>query len=63
VRAVLVQIFPSMHAVVILTRAIVLCAVGTGIYLVLAQLLGIRELSNLQRLLLRRLKFQRLAPG
>jgi putative peptidoglycan lipid II flippase len=63
VRAVLVQIFPGMHVVVILTRAIVLCTVGIGIYLALAQLFGIRELARLQHLLLRRLKLRHSALG
>ncbi len=62
VRGLLLQILPGVHVLVIFTRAAVLCAVGIGIYLALARLFGIRELTALQRLLLRRLGSWRPAP-
>ena len=55
VRDLLFQLLPGMHVVTILIRATLLCTVGIGIYLALAQLFGISELASLERLLLRRL--------
>jgi hypothetical protein len=43
----------------IFLRATVLCAIGGGVYLSLAQLFGIRELATFERMLLRRLKLRR----
>jgi hypothetical protein len=43
----------------IFLRATVLCAVGGGTYLALAQLFGIRELATFERMVLRRLKLRR----
>jgi hypothetical protein len=37
----------------------VLCATGSGVYVALAQLFGIRELATFERMLLRRLKLRR----
>jgi hypothetical protein len=36
----------------------VLCAIGSGVYLALARLFGIRELATFERMLLRRLKLR-----
>jgi hypothetical protein len=43
----------------IFLRATVLCTIGSGVYLALAQLFGIRELVTFERMLLRRLKLRR----
>jgi putative peptidoglycan lipid II flippase len=51
-RVLLVQFLPGMNLGEVLTRATVLCVVGVGIYLALARLLGIRELAQLERILL-----------
>jgi putative peptidoglycan lipid II flippase len=59
IRSLLLQFLPGMQIAVILTRATVLCGVGIGVYLALAQLFGIRELDKLRRMLLRRLALQR----
>jgi len=63
VRDLLFQLLPGMHVVTILIRATLLCTVGIGIYLALAQLFGISELASLERLLLRRLGPRRRALG
>ena len=60
-RDLLLQVLPGMILMTILMRATILCTVGIGIYLALAQLFGIRELARLQQLLMRRLNTQR--PG
>jgi putative peptidoglycan lipid II flippase len=58
VRILLLEFLPGVHLAVILTRAAVLCAVGVGIYLALAQLFGVRELAKLHDILRRRLTLQ-----
>jgi putative peptidoglycan lipid II flippase len=59
VRIFLFQFLPGMHLGVMLMRASILCVIGVGIYLGLAQLFGISELAELKRLVMRRLRFQR----
>ena len=59
-RALLLQFLPGMYLAVVLMRAIVLCAVGLGIYLALARLFGISELAELERMLLLKLGLRRL---
>ena len=53
------QSLPGTDLAAIFVRATVLCAIGGGIYLALAQLFGIRELATFERMLLRRLKLRR----
>jgi putative peptidoglycan lipid II flippase len=55
-RALLLQFLPGMHFTVLIVRATVLCAIGSGTYLALARLFGIGELDKLERILLRKLK-------
>jgi hypothetical protein len=59
VRFALLQSLPGLSLPAIFLRATVLCAIGSGIYLALAQLFGIRELATFERMLLRRLKLRR----
>jgi putative peptidoglycan lipid II flippase len=59
VRAALLQSLPAVTLPAIFLRATVLCAIGGGVYLALAQLFGIRELATFERMLLRRLKLRR----
>jgi putative peptidoglycan lipid II flippase len=59
VRVALLQSLPGVSLPVIFLRASVLCVTGGGIYLLLAQLFGIRELVTFERMLLRRLKLRR----
>jgi putative peptidoglycan lipid II flippase len=61
-RTLLLVYLPDTQLAVILVRATVLCAVGLGIYLAAAQLLGIRELATFERMLLRRLRLRRGYP-
>ena len=56
VRALLLQLLPGAHLAVILMRATALCLVGLGTYVILARVLGITELSELEGLVLRELK-------
>jgi len=55
----LLQFLPDMDLMVLTGRATVLCAIGLGIYLVCARFFDIDELAKLERILLRKLKFQR----
>jgi putative peptidoglycan lipid II flippase len=59
VRIFLLQFLPGMHLDVILMRASILCVIAIGIYLGLARLFGIKELAELKRLVMGRLRFQR----
>jgi putative peptidoglycan lipid II flippase len=59
VRAALLQSLPGTGLTAIFVRATVLCAIGSGVYLALARLFGIRELATFERMLLRRLKLRR----
>jgi putative peptidoglycan lipid II flippase len=56
VRIIPLQFLPSMHPAVILTRATVACVVGVSIYIGVARIFRIRELAELERMLLRKLR-------
>ncbi len=56
VRAILLQFLPSIHPAVILTRATVACVVGVSIYFGVARMFRIRELAELERMLMRKLR-------
>jgi len=58
VRAQLVELVPGVHLTAILIRATVLCAVGIGAYAVFARILGVRELIEIEAILLRKLKLR-----
>jgi putative peptidoglycan lipid II flippase len=51
-RPMLIQLLPDNHVAAIVMRAGLLCAVGLGIYLVLARVLGVRELAEVERMAL-----------
>jgi len=57
-RVLLLGLLPGVHLIEILIRAAVLCATGIAIYIVLARILGVRELAEVEDILLRRLKFR-----
>jgi len=54
-RVLLLQLLPGVHLMAILARATTLCAVGVGLYVALARLFGVRELAEVQGIVLRRL--------
>lgn len=58
VRAQLLEFVPGVHLTAILIRATVLCAVGIGTYVVFARILGVRELIEIEAILLRKLKLR-----
>jgi hypothetical protein len=58
VRVLLLGLWPGVHLTEILIRATVLCAVGIAIYIILARLLSVRELAEIESMLLRRLKLR-----
>jgi len=58
VRAQLLEFVPGVHLPAILIRAMALCAVGIGTYVTLARILGVRELTEIEGMLLRRLKLR-----
>ena len=58
VRAQLLELVPGVHLTAILIRATVLCAVGIGTYGVFARILGVRELIEIEVMLLRKLKLR-----
>ena len=58
VRVLLLGFLPGVHLMDILIRAAVLCPTGIAIYLVLARILAVRELAEVEDILLRRLKFR-----
>ena len=57
-RLVLLRLLPGVDVTAVLMRATALCAVGVGTYVILARLLGIRELGELWGMVLRRLKLR-----
>src|SRR5262249_20963989 len=59
VRAALLRSPPGTGLAAFFVSATVPCAIGSGVYLALAQLFGIRELATFERMLLRRLKLRR----
>jgi putative peptidoglycan lipid II flippase len=54
-RAALLQLFPDTQLWVILMRAIGLCLFGVGTYVAVARMLGVRELAEVETIVLRRL--------
>ncbi len=58
VRIFLFHFLPGMHLGVTVMRASILCAIGVSIYVVLARLFGISELTELTLLVMRRLRLQ-----
>ena len=59
-RALLLQFFPGITLAVILIRATALCVLGVSIYIVLARLLNVRELAEIEVILLRRFKLRKI---
>lgn len=55
-RPMLIQLLPDNHVLAIVTRATVLCAVGLGIYIALAWVLGVKELTEVEELAIRELR-------
>jgi putative peptidoglycan lipid II flippase len=51
-RPTLIQLLPDNHVAAIVIRATILCAVVLGIYLILARVLGVRELVEVERMAL-----------
>jgi putative peptidoglycan lipid II flippase len=58
VRTQLLQSLPGVHLIAILIRATVLCAVGICTYVTLARILGVSEITEIEGMLLRRLKLR-----
>jgi len=59
VRIILLQFLPGMHPIVILIRATVVCLVGVSIYFWVARIFRVRELAELERTLMRKLRVRR----
>lgn len=57
-RTLVLPFLPGVEIFALLARAMLLCAVGMGIYVVLAWLLGVAEIGELWRMMLRRIKRQ-----
>jgi putative peptidoglycan lipid II flippase len=53
-RGLLLALLPGVQLGHVLTRAVVLCLVGTAAYLLVARALGVRDLDEVRRMLLRR---------
>jgi putative peptidoglycan lipid II flippase len=51
-RPVLLQLLPSNDLLSLLGRASALCGIGLGIYLLLAQILGVKEVGEIERIAL-----------
>ena len=58
-RTQLLQWLPGLHVSTILLRAALLCTVGLAAYGILARLFGVRELAEIEEILLRRLHLRR----
>ena len=58
VRVQLLALFPGVHLTAILIRVTVLCAVGISTYVACARILGVRELIEMELILLRKLKLR-----
>ncbi len=58
-RTALLAALPGVGFLPVLVRATVLCAVGGGLYLAPAWLLGVREFERFERMLLRRVRWRR----
>jgi putative peptidoglycan lipid II flippase len=57
-RVLLLQLLPGLNLVVLLARIALLCLAGLTIYLLVARLLGVREIAEAESLLLRRLRLR-----
>jgi len=57
-RAQLLELVPGVQFTAILIRATALCAVGIGIYVAVARILGVRELVDIEDILLRKFKLR-----
>ena len=55
-RALLLHLLPGMHLAAIVLRATVLCTTGIAVYAALARLFGLRELVEMEGILLRKLR-------
>lgn len=60
-RHFLLQWLPGLHVGVAVLRAVILCAVGVGIYAVLARRLGMHEFGELTKMVIGRLRRRRRA--
>jgi putative peptidoglycan lipid II flippase len=58
VRVFLLGFLPGVHLIETLIRVAVLSATGIAIYAILARILGVRELAEIEGILLRRLKLR-----
>jgi len=56
IRLVLPHFLLNMDFFIVLTRSLVLCGIGLGIYVFVARQLGIREFAEVEGMLVRRLK-------
>ena len=63
IRYLLPQFLLGMDLFVVLMRSGILCLVGLGIYLAIARLLRIQELSEIQRLITHKLNHRALSPA
>jgi putative peptidoglycan lipid II flippase len=62
-RPMLLLLIPSNDLLSLLGRASALCAIGLGIYLLLAQILGVKEVGEIERIALHiRRRFRTLLP-
>ena len=57
-RAQLLQWLPDMRVTTVLLRGLLLCTLGIGAYAVFARALGVRELAEIQEILLRTLRLR-----
>lgn len=59
VRLLLLRFLPGVDLIEILTRAVTLCGIGVGTYLVFLRIFGVPELADVGRLVARKLKVRR----
>ena len=60
-RAALVGVLPGTGLFALLARASLLCALGLSVYAGAARLLGVREIVEIERTILRKLRLRRRA--
>jgi putative peptidoglycan lipid II flippase len=58
-RVQLLHWLPDMRVTTVLLRAMLLCALGIGTYVVLARLSGVRELAEIQEIVLGKIRLKR----
>lgn len=58
-RVVMLPLLSGVEIGVVLLRSAILCAVGLGVYVIIARLLGVKEIGEVWAMLLRRLKRRR----